>query len=69
MISEKENLMEYLKNPKTTNARNSMGCSENWYNPYYAIQHAFSIDEIQAMDDKEIDHLVRLADEIGMGLY
>ena len=68
-MSEKENLMAYINNPKTTNARNSMGCSENWYNPYYAIKETFSIDEIQSMNNKEIENLVRLADEVGMALY
>lgn len=69
MITEKENLMEYINNPKTTDARNKMGCSENWYNPYYAIKQAFSLEEIQHMSNKEVENLVRLADEIGMGLY
>lgn len=68
-MSEKENLMEYIDNPKTTDARNRMGCSENWYNPYYAIKETFSIDEIRSMSDKEIENLVRLADKIGEALY
>ena len=68
-MSEKEKLMEYINNPKTTDTRNRMGCSENWYSPYYAIKETFSIDAIQSMSDKEIENLVRLADEIGMALY
>lgn len=68
-MSKKENLMEYISNPITTDARNRMGCSENWYNPYYAIKQTFSLEEIQSMSDKEIENLVRLADEIGMALY
>ena len=68
-MTEKEKLMDYINNPVTTNERNRMGCSENWYNPYYAIKQTFSPEEIQNMTDKEVDNLVRLADEIGMGLY
>lgn len=68
-MTEKEKLMEYINNPITTNARNRMGCSENWYNAYYAIKETFSIEEIQSMTDKEIENLVRLADEIGLALY
>lgn len=68
-MSEKEKLMEYINNPVTTNTRNRMGCNESWYNPYYAIKETFSIEEIQAMTDKEIDNLVKLADTIGMFLY
>ena len=68
-MTEKEKLIEYINKPALTDARNSMGCSENWYNAYYAIKETFSIDEIQSMNDKEIDNLVKLADEIGMALY
>lgn len=68
-MTERENLMEYINKPATTDARNKMGCSENWYNPYYAIKQTFSLEEIQSMTDREIENLVRLADEIGMGLY
>ena len=68
-MSEKKNLIEYINNPVTTDARNSMGCFENWYNPYYAIKQTFSLNEIQNMTDKEVERLVRLADEIGMALY
>ena len=68
-MSEKEKLMEYINKPIVTDARNRMGCSENWYNPYYAIKETFSIDEIQSMSNKEIENLVKLADEIGMALY
>lgn len=68
-MSEKEKLMEYINKPITTDARNRMGCSENWYNAYYAIKETFSIDEIIRMTDKEVENLVKLADEIGMALY
>lgn len=68
-MSEKTKLMEYINNPILTDARNSMGCSENWYNPYYAIKRTFSIDEIYAMSDREIENLVILAQEIGDAFY
>lgn len=69
IMTEKEKLIEYINKPVLTDARNRMGCSENWYNAYYAIKETFSIDEIQSMSDKEINNLVKLADEIGMALY
>ena len=68
-MNEKEKLMEYINNPITTTARNSMGCSENWYNSYYAIKETFSVEEIQSMSNKEIENLVKLADEIAEALY
>lgn len=61
---------EKLLNEETlTTARNSMGCSENWYDPYFSIRHTFSKDEIEKMSDKEISDLIRLANNIEEGLY
>ena len=54
---------------KGTKARNSMGCSENWYNPYFAIQQTFPREEIEKMSDSEVSNLVRLAEKISDGLY
>ena len=68
-MTEKEKLMVYINKPIVTDARNRMGCSENWYNAYYAIKETFSIDEIEHMTNKEIENLVKLADEIGLALY
>ena len=69
ILTEKQKLLEYMDNPVETKARNSMGCSENWYNPYYAIKETFSREKIENMSDEEIENLVKLADEIGLALY
>lgn len=45
-MTEKEKILEYIKKPALTTARNSMGCDENWYNSYFAIKETFSIEEI-----------------------
>ena len=50
-------------------ARNRMGCSENWYNPYYAIACTFSKQEISEFTPKEIDNLIRLGESISEGLW
>lgn len=68
-MTEKEKLIEYINKPITTTVRNIMGCSENWYNAYYAIKETFSIEEIKTMSNTEIENLVRLADTIGEALY
>lgn len=68
-MTEKEALIKYINKPITTTARNSMWCSENWYNSYYAIKETFSIDEILSMSDKEIENLVKLAIKISDALY
>lgn len=65
----REKLLKEIKNIKETKNRNIMGCSENWYNPYYAINKVFTKEEIKAMSDKEVDDLYRLANTIQECLY
>ena len=64
-----QKLIEEINNLKTTSARNSMGCSENWYNAYYAISKTFSTKEIEEMTEREIDYLIRLGDELAEAFY
>ena len=65
----KEEIINGIKNVGTTTARNSMGCSENWYNSYYAIKMTFSMEEIEDMSEKELNNLIKLANNIAEGLY
>lgn len=65
----KTEIINAIKNVGTTTARNSMGCSENWYNPYYAIKMTFSMEEIENMSEGELNNLVKLGDAISEGLY
>lgn len=69
MNTVKSKVIEYIKQPITTDARNSMGCSENWYNSYYAISQTFTLEEVQAMSEMEVEHLVKLGDTIAEYLY
>lgn len=62
-------LVEDNNNYRQTSTRNSMGCSENWYDPEWAICNTFSEDEILRMSDQEIDNLIKLGEAIGNGLY
>lgn len=41
---------------------NSMGVSESYYNPYYLIGKCFEESELIAMNEKELNLIVRLAD-------
>lgn len=68
-MTEKEKLLEYIAQPKLTDARNSMGCSENWYNSYFAIAETFGLEEIQNMSDREIQNLMKLGNAISEGLW
>ncbi len=65
----KEKILEYAKNPVTTTARNSMGCSEDWYDEFFSITHTFTIEEIEVMSEEELEHLYKLAYAIADGLY
>jgi len=68
-MTEKQKLLEYMDKPVETTARNSMGCSENWYNSYFAIKETFSREKIEKMTNEEINNLITLADEIALALY
>lgn len=65
----KEEIINGIKNVVTTTARNSMGCSENWYNSFYAIANTFTMEEIDGMSEKELNNLVKLGNSIADGLY
>ena len=65
----KAEIINNIKNVGATMARNSMGCSENWYNPYYAIKMTFPMEEIGNMSESELNSLVKLGDAISEGLY
>ena len=68
-MKKKKKLLEYIKKPVLTTARNSMGCNENWYNSYYAIKETFTIEEINSMSDKEVENLVRLGNSMSEAFY
>ena len=65
----KTEIINNIKNVGMTTARNSMGCSENWYNPYYAIKMTFTMEEIENMSESELNNLVKLGENISEGLY
>ena len=51
------------------NARNRLGCSEDWYNVYFAISRTFSREEVEKMDNQMISRLVRLAVKLSDAFY
>ena len=68
-LMDKERLIDLIKNYQPTKARNSMGCSEGWYDFVFAMKQTFSIEEIENMSQHEIDLLGRLHDATAEGLY
>jgi len=66
----KHKLLKYMKNPpEPTTARNRMGCSENWYDSFYAIGQTFTVDQIEHMSEVTVFNLVKLDENIQGALY
>lgn len=59
----------YNNTAKVAEGKNRMGCSKCWYDPYYAISQTFTADEVDKIDDKELEDLIKLAEEIQEALY
>lgn len=69
-VSDKEMLLKYIETiQEPDNRRNRMGCSESWYDPFYAMKQTFTKEEVGAMSDNEINDLLRLACNIQENLY
>lgn len=65
----KEELIKRIYDTKTSNKRNLMGCSEDWYNELYSLKQTFKREELESMDEKELENLMRLAYNIAEALY
>lgn len=65
----KEEILKEIADYKKTNKSNLMGCNEDWYDAYYSIGETFSQDELNTMTEKELNNLVKLANNISEGLY
>ena len=50
-------------------ARNSMGCSESYYNPDYLIGKCFTEKELDALSETELNNLIRLAEFASNAFY
>ena len=65
----KEEILKAIQETETTTARNRMGCSENWYNTYWAMKQTFTLEELEAMSEEELNNLVKLGAAISEGLW
>ena len=54
---------------KNNKARNSMGVSESFYNPYYLIGKCFTLDELSEMSEIELNNLVKLGEYASETFY
>lgn len=48
----KEEILNNVKKAVPTTARNSMGCNESWYDPYFAMKEVFTEGELDAMTEQ-----------------
>ncbi len=66
----KEEILEKIKSSsKPSTARNSMGCLESWYDPFFALSQAFTEEELAKMSEGELNNLIKLGKTISEGLY
>jgi len=52
-----------------TGKRNRMGCSEDWYNPYFAFAKTFTMGDLDKMSEQEIRNILKIAGKIQEALY
>lgn len=65
----KDDILEGCKNAKPTPGRNSMGCSESWYDPFFCMQQTFSEGQLAAMTEQELNNLYTLAHVMADAFY
>ena len=54
---------------KNNKARNSMGVSESFYNPYYLTGNCFTTEELEAMSETELNNLIKLSNYASDAFY
>lgn len=63
-------IQNYYNNQySTTSERNRMGCSEDWYDCYYAVTQTLTPDEVKEMSDVDLDKLIRVVSTVQEYLY
>lgn len=65
----REEIIKRIYSVESSNKKNRLGCSENWYNPLYSLKETFRKEELEFMNEKELENLLRLAYNISEGLY
>lgn len=58
-----------LSSKRQNRARNSMGVSESFYNPYYLIGKCFDNSGLKNMTEVELNHLITLAEYASEAFY
>ena len=66
---DKREIIEKIYSYEESNCRNSMGCREDWYSPFFCLREAFTMTQLENMSEDELKNLITLAETIGEGLY
>jgi hypothetical protein len=64
-----QNIAYCFDKEKNNKARNSMGVSESFYNPYYLTGKCFTNEELSSMSEAELKNLIRLAEYASDAFY
>ena len=68
--SHREVIDYYYSNKfQSSGARNRMGCSEDWYDCYYAITQTLHPTEVDNLNDEQLDSLVKVVCAVQEALY
>ena len=59
----------YTNAYQSSGARNRMGCSEDWYDCYYAISSTLHWNEVDNLTDEQLDSLVKVVCAVQEALY
>ena len=65
----KQKILEEIKNVSETKGKNSMGVSESYYNSYYLMSKGFKYKELEKLNKKELNNLLKLADFASEAFY
>jgi len=66
---EKETILKNIKEVDRIEGINSMGVSESYYNKYYLTKKCFTEEELNSMNEKELNNIIKLADFAGDVFY
>lgn len=65
----KQEILKGIENANRSKERNSMGCNESWYNPFFALKETFGAERLSTMSEKELNDLMELADAMSDAFY
>lgn len=65
----KDDILEQIEKVERVSARNSMGCDESYYNPYFALKDIFGKKKLKEMDVCELQDLLILASSLADAFY